>query len=363
MRGVFAGGGTAGHLSPALAVAQRFLRQAPDAEALFLAARRPLDQELMAQHGLNHRLLSATGMPYGLSLQALGALARLGRGACEAWRVYGQWHPDVVFGAGGYVSAAAVPPAWWRHVPVVIHVSDAQPDRANLKLARFAQVITVAFAAAAEHFPADRTFVTGQPVRDEILATDRESARRELGYASDVFVLLVTGGSQGARRLNQAVVGALPALDRAGVRAYHLAGNLDYDGVAKATAGLDLAARHVCKPYEARMELALAASDLVLMRAGSSSLAEAAAWGLPMILVPYPHAGGHQRHNAVPLADSGAALLVDDGDLTGDWLAATVAELSRDHARREAMATAARAWGSREAADRVAEQVVRAASL
>lgn len=360
MRAAFTGGGTAGHLYPALAVAQRFLRRAPEAEALFLAARRPLDQELMAQHGLHHRLLSATGMPYGFSLQTAGSLARLAQGAWQAWCAYASWRPAVVFGAGGYVSAAAVPPAAWRQIPVVIHVSDAQPDRTNLALARYARTITVAFEAAARHFPAHKTVVTGQPVRDEILATNRDAARCELGYGADDFVLLVTGGSQGARSLNQALVSALPALARAEIRVYHLTGHLDYDGVIAATRDLQVNDWYRAGPYEARMELALAAADLVVMRAGSSSLAEAAAWGLPMVLVPYPHAGGHQRHNALPLASSGAALLVEDSELTGEWLAGTVRELARDTARRATMSLAARAWGSREAADRIADEVLRA---
>ncbi|NPV48104.1 MAG: undecaprenyldiphospho-muramoylpentapeptide beta-N-acetylglucosaminyltransferase [Armatimonadetes bacterium] len=360
MRAVFAGGGTAGHLYPALAVAQRFRRQVPGAEAHFLAARRPLDAELMAQHGLDHRLLAVTGIPYGFSLQTVAACTRLLRGACQAWRAYAAWRPAVVFGAGGYVSAAAVPPAAWRRLPIVIHVSDAQPDRTNLALARYARTITVAFEAAARHFPAHKTVITGQPVREEILATDRATARRELGYEDSDFVLLVTGGSQGARSINQALVAALPRLARAAIRVYHLTGHQDYDNVVAATRGLELGDSYLVRAYEAQMGWALAAADLVVMRAGSSSLAEAAAWGLPMVLIPYPHAGGHQRENALPLVDSGAALMVDDRELTGDWLADTVCELVRDAARRDAMAAAARAWGSREAADRVAEQVVRA---
>lgn len=360
MHAVFVGGGTAGHLYPALAVAQRFRRLVPEAQAHFLAARRPLDAELMAHHGLDHRLLAVTGMPYGFSLQTVPACARLARGAWQAWRAYAAWRPAVVFGAGGYVSAAAVPPAAWRRLPVVIHVSDARPDRTNLALARYAHTITVAFEAAARHFPAHKTVITGQPVREEILATDRDTARRELGYEAEDFVLLVTGGSQGARRINQALVSALPRLVRAAIKVHHLTGHLDYDSVVATTRGLGLGDAYTVRAYEAQMGRALAGADLVVMRAGSSSLAEAAAWGLPMVLIPYPHAGGHQRENALPLSDSGAAVMIEDSELTGEWLADTVCELARDDARRAAMSAAARAWGSRDAAHRIAEQVFRA---
>jgi UDP-N-acetylglucosamine--N-acetylmuramyl-(pentapeptide) pyrophosphoryl-undecaprenol N-acetylglucosamine transferase len=324
MRAVFAGGGSAGHLFPALAVAQRFLRLDPEARAYFLAARRPLDRDLLGRLGYPHRLLSASGLPYGFSLQLFTRLAKLALGGMEAYGALGRWKPQVVFGSGGYIAAAGIPAAWLRGLPTVIHASDALPDRTNRKLAGRARVITVAFAEAAEFFPAHKVIVTGQPVREEILNTDRETARRELGYAPDDFVLLVTGGSQGARSLNQAVLEALPQLAASEVKVLHLTGSVDYGRVHEATAEGLGGPGYTCREFEARMGLALAASDLVLMRAGSSSLAEAAAWGLPMLLAPLPIAGGHQRHNAKPLATSGAALMVEDTDLGGGWLAETV---------------------------------------
>lgn len=361
MRAVFAGGGSAGHLFPALAVAQRFLQAAPEAVAYFLAAQRPLDRQLMAQLGLSHRLLAATGFPYGLSPKLISSVARMALGSLQAYNACGRWRPEVIFGSGGYISAAAIPPATLRHIPAVIHASDALPDRSNRHLARYAQVITVAFAEAAEHFPADKVVVTGQPVREEILNTDRATARRELGYAPEDFVLLVTGGSQGARRLNEAVVAALPQLAQQEVRVLHLTGSVDFAQVRQATSGGVGGPGYTCREFESRMGLALAAADLVLMRAGSSSLAEAAAWRLPMLLVPLPAAGGHQRHNALPLVKSGAALLLENEALSGDLLADTVLELRGDESQRQTMSLAAEAWGARGAAERIAALVIKAA--
>jgi len=265
MRAVFAGGGSAGHLFPALAVAQRFLKSAPEAAAYFLAAQRPLDRQLLADLGHPHRLLAATGFPYGLSPKMAVSVARLVLGGLQAFHACGRWRPQVIFGSGGYITAAAIPAAAWRGIPAVIHASDALPDRANRHVARYAQVVTVAFAEAAAHFPHSRVVVTGQPVREEILNTDRATARQELGYTPEDFVLLVTGGSQGARRLNEAVVAALPALARQAVRVLHLTGRMDFARVKEATADGRGGPGYTCREFEARMGLALAASALLAL--------------------------------------------------------------------------------------------------
>jgi UDP-N-acetylglucosamine--N-acetylmuramyl-(pentapeptide) pyrophosphoryl-undecaprenol N-acetylglucosamine transferase len=353
MKVAFAGGGTAGHLFPALAVAQRFLRLSQGGEACFLAANRPLDRELLEQYQLTHRLLSAEGLPYGLSWKSLPSLARIALGSLEAYQTLTQWQPQAIFATGGYISAASVPAARLRHIPAIIHVSDALPDRTSLRLARRVQCITLAFAEAASYFPADRVVVTGQPVREEVLQADRAQCRAALGLTDSDRLLLVTGGSQGSMNLNLATVAALPALHAAGVSVLHLAGTRDYPRVQAQLGSTPPPAYH-CLPFEPQMSQAYAAADLILMRAGSSSIAEAAAWGLPMILVPYPHAHGHQRHNALPLVERGAAQLIADEALTADTLTAAVLSLLADPSLCQAMSQAAHAWGSREAADRIA---------
>jgi UDP-N-acetylglucosamine--N-acetylmuramyl-(pentapeptide) pyrophosphoryl-undecaprenol N-acetylglucosamine transferase len=356
MRAAFAGGGSAGHLFPALAIAQRFLRQAPEAEALFFGARKPLDEKLLAPY--HHRLLSATGLPYGLSLKTVTGIAKMAMAGMEAMREMRGWRPQVIVGTGGYISAAAVPAATMQGIPSVIHVSDAMPDRSGLKLASSAARITVAFEAAAQYFPADKVVVTGQPVREEVLQGDRESARAELGYGPDDIVLLITGGSQGARTLNEATLGALPKLLGAGLKIYHQTGSLDYEKVRATTAERQLGPSYVCREFIPNMGTLLAAADMFLMRAGSSSLAEAAAWGLPMIVVPGAFAHGHQQVNAQQLEQRGAAVVVQNADLTAERLTEVALDLLSHSEQRQAMSQAALGWGSREAADRIAALVV-----
>lgn len=361
MRAAFSGGGSAGHLSPSLAIAQRFLRLAPEPEVFFFGAQRDLDRRILAPYP--HRLLSARGLPYGMSLRTVAALGRLAWGGMEALGTLRRFRPDVFVGCGGYITAASAPAARLLKVPCVLHVSDALPDRTSLRLAKSADTITVAFEAAAEHFPTDKVVVTGQPVREEFLTGDRASARAELGYSDDDVVLLVTGGSQGARKLNEATLGAAPKLLAAGIKIQHQTGGLSFDEVRQAAAERGLAEGYHCFAFHAELWRLLAAADIVLARAGSSSLAEAAAYGLPMIVVPGAFAHGHQRHNALELVRRGAAVMIEDAELTPELLAEEALALAGDSARRAAMSQAATGWGSREAAERIARLALAAAGL
>lgn len=360
MRAVFAGGGSAGHLFPSLAVAQRFMRLAPEAEALFLGARRDLDAQLLADRP--HKLLHAVGLPYGFSARTLWALGKIAWGSLEAFSVIRRFRPHVFLGTGGYVTAASALAAHGLKTPCVLHVSDALPDRTNLRLAKIAKLITVAFEAAAKYFPPHKVVITGQPVREEILQGDRATARAQLGYEAHDFVLLVTGGSQGARRLNDALIEALPHLLATGIKIFHQTGRLDYERVRAAVATLKPGPNYRCEAFISQMHLVLAAADLYVLRAGSSSLAEAAAWGLPMIVVPGAFAHGHQKHNAEALVQRGAAIMIEDEQLTGECLTAAIRALVADEARRQAMSHAALGWGSRQAAERIAELIIAAAS-
>jgi UDP-N-acetylglucosamine--N-acetylmuramyl-(pentapeptide) pyrophosphoryl-undecaprenol N-acetylglucosamine transferase len=355
MRAVFAGGGSAGHLSPSVAIAQRFLRLAPDPEVLFFGARRELDRAILAPYA--HRLLPATGLPYGLSWRTVASLFRMAGAGMQALSALRRFDPQLFVGTGGYVTAASAPAAGMLKVPCLLHVSDALPDRTNLKLARMAHTITVAFEAAAAHFPADKVVVTGQPVREEFLQGDREGARAELGYGPEDLVFFVTGGSQGAQRLNDVTLGAAPKLLAQGLKILHQTGQADFARVRQLAMDGDMVGNggpYRCLPFHPELGRLLAAADVILMRAGASSLAEAAAWGLPMVLVPYPYAHEHQKHNAQALVDRGAALMIEDASLTAETLTEAVLGLAGDAARREGMSRAASGWGSREAAERIA---------
>ena len=362
MRVALLGGGTAGHLFPSIAVAQRLIADL-GADVLFVGATGRLDSRILAQRALPHELIDARPFPYGLSLRVVPALWHLYRSVRECSEALRRFEPDVVFGSGGYVSVAGILAAARLGVPRVCHASDAHPDRANRLVGRWATRITTSYEAAASHFPGDRTTVTGQPVREEFLQAGRVEAREALGISQEAFVLFVTGGSQGARRLNHAVLGALESLlgDR-DVCIIHLVGSLDYEDVAAhAREKIGDDERYRCFAFHEQPWLLAVAADLCLTRGGASSLAEMAVVGTPMIIVPYPYAAAHQTLNAAPLADAGAAMVVADADLSSDLLTSRVTELMSDRERMSRMSSAARSVSRPEAAEQIAQIVADAA--
>lgn len=363
MRVALMGGGTAGHLFPSVAVAQRLVAD-HGAEVLFIGARGRLDERILSEQSLPHRLIPARPFPYGFSLKTLVAIWALLRSSGECLPILREFGPDVVFGAGGYVSVAGVLAATRLGIPSVCHVSDAMPDRANRLLSRWATRITCHFADAAGHFDAARTQVTGQPVRREFFATDRDSARETLGIPPDAFVLLVSGGSQGARTLNASTVTALPRL-LADPLTYvvHLTGALEYEQFsAQARELVGEEPRYRCLAFHEHPWELIAAADIALTRGGASSLAEMAVLGLPMIVVPYPYAAAHQTLNARHLTDAGAAILVANADLTPERLADEVEDLRADRPRLGAMREAAVRVSRPRAAEEIAELVARTAA-
>lgn len=359
MRVLFAGGGTSGHLTPCLAVAQTLLSRHPDAEVAFIVSRRPADAAMLAARQLPCYPISGSGMPYGVSPAAVVSLAQLCVGCCQAMSIIRRLRPQVLFATGGFVSAAAVLAARILGVPVMLHACDAMPDRTNRLLSRWADVISVVSDSSAASLRARRLVVTGQPVRPEVLQAAPEEARASMNIPLSAFVLMITGGSQGAETLNRTTVAALPALlADPGLYLIHLtgAGKLpDRSQLAAQDLPLD---RYLVQERRDDMATVLAASDLVVTRAGASSVAEASAWGRPMIVVPYPYAGGHQRYNAELYESAGAAWVVEDSKFDAPRLTELVMRLRDDPTTYQAMSQAASAMGSQHAAGVVVDHLL-----
>ncbi len=358
-RVVFAGGGTSGHLVPSIAVAQTLRELTPDIELHFVTSRRPLDTEMLAARGFEAHPISGRGMPYGLSPAAVSSLFHLAAGSCQALRLLRRIQPDVLLATGGFVAASVVPAARILRLPIMLHVSDVMPDRANRLLARWADCVSIVSDAAAGTFAGRRVVVTGQPVRPEILAADPLAARASLQIPDTGFVVLVTGGSQGAQKLNEAVVAGLrDLLAMPDIYIIHLtgAGKLSQP---ENLAGIEGAStRYHVEQRRDAMAPVLAAADIVVTRAGANGLAEASAWGRPIVAVPYPHAGAHQQHNARVYERAGAAVVIDDAEFTGPRLVETLTHLRDQPGRLEAMAQAATDVGSRHAARAVADRLM-----
>ena len=369
MRLLIAAGGTGGHIYPALAVARSLStraeqRDAPDVR--WLGGHRGLEATLVPAAGIPMRRLAARSLrTTEADVHAVLDPVRLGASVPQAAAILAAERPAAIFTTGGYVAVPVLMAAAPLGIPVVMWDGNVIPGRAVRATARLAAALAVSFEATCRALggaaPNRPCFVTGTPIRD-IDAIDRVAARERMDVAPDERVLLIFGGSQAVRRFNAAVAEALPRLvDR--VHVIHVTGD---DGYAAALAGreaLPAAVRDRYRPYpflRDEMVAALAAADLVVGRAGSSTLAEVTAPGLPMVVVPYPHAAGHQRANARVLADAGAARLVDDEAFDAGALLDAAALLD-DRARHARMAAAARSLGRPFAAEALADLVIAAA--
>lgn len=358
------GGGTAGHVLPAIATARALDRLHPGLELAFVGLPDSLEERLVGGAGYAFHRTTAVAMPRRATSDLLRVAPRLVAAVRDARTLLRDTGARAVVSFGGYV-ALPLSVAARRRVPLVLHEQNSRPGLANRIAARSADRVAVTFASSAERLPAaGRVHVVGNPVQQRLRDLDRSArrpaARERLALAPDRTTVLVLGGSQGARSINRSVAGAAAAWTALGVQVLHVTGHRGYDetlawwaeeGIDPEADGSDV--RVV--PFLDDMADAYAAADVAVSRAGATTIAELAVLGIPSVLVPYPHATAqHQRWNAEALVRAGAAVLVDDVDLSPDRIAALVATLVTDPARAGAMARAALAWGRPAAAEALA---------
>jgi len=359
---VVAGGGTAGHVLPALAAARALVGRGHGADSIhFVGSSRGLERRLVPEAGFAITLLPGRGIARKLSLANVGAALGLAVAVVRALALVARRRPAVVLSVGGYAGLPCALAAVVLRVPLVLHEQNAVPGLANRVAGRFARASAVSFEGTA----LPRAVVTGNPVGAEVLAVDRSPAgraraREQLGLPPTATVVAVFGGSLGARRINEATFGLVRAwAGRAGIAVRHAVGTRDWERV-RAELPRPPEGGLVYQPveYEERMPVLLAAADLAVCRAGGTSVAELAVTGLPAVLVPLPIApNDHQTANAAALVRAGAAVLVPDGELTAERLGAELEALLREPGRIEAMGEAAARTARPDAADRVAALV------
>jgi UDP-N-acetylglucosamine--N-acetylmuramyl-(pentapeptide) pyrophosphoryl-undecaprenol N-acetylglucosamine transferase len=345
---VFAGGGTGGHLYPALAVAAEFGRRDPGASIVFVGAKRGLEQRLVPAAGYPLRTLPLSGLKGASAPAKLVAATAAGWATlrCVVWML-GE-RPDLVIGVGGYVSGPAVLAGRLLGVPTMVMEQNHFPGTTNRWLAPRVDAVCLPSEAARARI-GGKTFVTGNPVRAEFAEIGEPQAHA-------TAQLFVFGGSRGAHSINRAMCEALSGLARISPAPSitHQTGPADETEVGSAYDSYP--GKHEVRSYFDDMPARVAAADIVVCRAGASTIAELCAAGRPAVLVPYPYAADdHQRHNAETLRDAGAALMVADADLDGDTLAAAVAGLAGDAERRREMGRAARSLALPDAAARIVD--------
>ncbi len=359
---LIAGGGTAGHVQPAIAVARALADRGHQVASIELVgSERGLETRLVPAAGFELTTLPGRGFERRLSLRNLRSAVSLLVAFGKAWRLLGRRRPQVVLSVGGYASVPCALAAVLRRVPIVVAEQNAAPGAANRLMGRFARACAVSF----EGTPLPRAVVTGNPVRPEVLAIDRvrdaAAARTKLDVEPGRRMVLVFGGSLGALRINRAALDAArrwAARDDLHLR--HVVGSRDWAAITANGPPVpeDAALRYQAVEYDDDMPTSLAAADVAVCRSGASTSFELLAVGLPAVLVPSPFVtADHQTANARHIERAGAAVLVPDGELDGERLAAEVDALLADPQRLERMAAAGRAAARPDAADAIAALV------
>lgn len=353
---LLAGGGTAGHVEPAMAVADALTALDLGVRITALGTERGLETRLVPERGYELKLITPVPLPRKLSADLLRLPSRVRRAVKETRAVLDEVEADVIVGFGGYVAIPAYLAARGgmlrrRRVPVVVHEANASAGWANKVGARGAERVL----AAVSDPGLGPVEIVGVPVGAAITSLDRMAlraqARAHFGFDADARVLLVFGGSQGAQSLNRAVSAAAKDLAAAGVSVLHAHGPKNTLDLRESADGDP---PYVAVPYLNRMDLAYAAADLAICRSGAMTVAELTAIGLPAVYVPLPIGNGEQRLNALPVVNAGGGVLVDDADLSPQFVADTVVGLLTDAGRLQAMTAAAALAGHRDAAQRVA---------
>lgn len=362
MKVLIAGGGTGGHIYPAVAIAKAIMRHNPKAEILFVGTERGLESQLIPKEGFKLETITVSGFNRRLSLDVLKTISDLWRGLKEASAIIRRFKPDAVIGTGGYVCGPVLFVAALKHIPTLIHEQNVVPGATNRILSHFVDRIAISFDQSAQYFsaPVYKIEVTGNPIRREVLEADAESARRALGFTADKPVLVIVGGSRGAERINHMAAALIEWIVKR-KKPYQVllsTGKTQYEVVLNdiSIRNIDLHQNRNIKvlPYIYDMGEALAVADLMISRAGAIALAEITAKGKPAILIPSPNVvNNHQEYNARILEREGAAVVLLEKELTEEIFIKTVKDLLEDKDRLKDMADKSRALGIVDADERI----------
>ena len=362
MRVLMTGGGTGGHINPALAIAAIIKTHCPDAEFLFVGAKGRMEETLVPAAGYALKTVEVHGFQRRLSLKNIArnvqaAVCAVAAGPTCA-KIIKEFKPDIAIGTGGYVSGPVLRAAAKLGVPIAVHESNAFPGVTVKMLSKYADAVMICDESARRFLPPEaKAVVTGNPVHSGFQSFDRETARRELGLDDRPLVLSV-GGSLGARRINETMVEVLRRSHAAGTLQHiHATGKNGYDAVSSALqeAGIPLNSDGISvRDYIHDMPRCMAAADVVISRCGAMTLSELPMAGKPAILIPSPYvAENHQFHNAMALVNKGAALCIEEKDLTADSLWAALEQILSDPAKKEEMAENARRAAILDVDDRI----------
>ncbi|NLJ78245.1 MAG: undecaprenyldiphospho-muramoylpentapeptide beta-N-acetylglucosaminyltransferase [Tissierellia bacterium] len=360
MRYLITGGGTGGHIYPALAIAKEIENRHRDAEILYVGTAKGLESELVPREGLDFKAIRVRGMPRKIGKDMLLAIKELALGINDARRIIKEYRPDIVIGTGGYVCGPVVYIASRRGIPTVIHEQNAFPGVTNKILSRFVDRTLITFEESRGYFKhPERVLVTGNPIRGDLMEVDRDKAYMELEISRNIPVVLSFGGSGGQRSLNEAMLHVIEMnATKHNMQIIHVTGNRFYDEFMQdiELMGIELGKNIRIMPYFYDMPKGLNIADLIITSAGAITLAEVSAIGIPSILIPKGYtAENHQEYNARAFEDEGAAHLILEADLTGENLNESIYEIIYDREKLSSMARNSRRMGRLDAAEEIVD--------
>ena len=353
---VIAGGGTGGHLFPGLALAEEFRKRDDSVEVVFVGTEHGIEARVIPREGYPLKFVRAEGIVGKSFFRKVRSIAKVFLSVWDSYGILNSVMPDMVIGVGGYASGAAVLVAHLKSIPTMIHEQNSVPGMTNRILSRFVDQVCITYQESLSVFPRGKTFLTGNPVRAKILRGEREAAQKLFSLDREMFTVFVFGGSSGATSINRTMVDALNYLGeyREKIQFLHQTGERDYESVREAYRKSGF--KGTVAPFIYQMAEAYAAADMVISRAGATTLAELTALGKPSLLVPYPHsAGRHQEFNAIKLREMGAAFVVFDNEMSGEVLAKHILEMLGNASVGKEMQRASRGLGRPEACARIVD--------
>lgn len=355
-RVILSGGGTGGHIYPAVSIAKEIKRRFEDAEIIFIGTEKGLESSIIPKEGFKLEIIKVRGLVRKLSIENVIAVKESIMSLFGVMKIIRQFKPDIVIGTGGYVCGSVLLAAAILNIPTLIHEQNAFPGVTNKILSRLVDIVALNFSEASKYFPKNnKIVVTGNPIRSDILNVTKEAGLREFGFTPDLPVVFAVGGSRGAKKINESVLTiAKQCVKGSAFQMLHMTGQTQYESIKesyiKEDIPLDTKFLRVV-PYLHNMPHALAASDIIISRCGASTLSEITVLGKPSILIPFPYAtDNHQEYNARALEINGAAVVILERDLNEKILYDEVMNMLENKERVKSMADRSRELGKADAA-------------
>ncbi|KKI93737.1 UDP-diphospho-muramoylpentapeptide beta-N-acetylglucosaminyltransferase [Bacillus sp. SA1-12] len=354
MKVVVSGGGTGGHIYPALALIKEIKKHHSHVEFLYIGTNNGLEKNIVKREGINFKAIEITGFKRKLSFDNAKTVMRFLKGVTVSKKYLRDFKPDVVIGTGGYVCGPVVYAASKLKIPTIIHEQNSLPGITNKFLSRYVDKVAICFEDARMYFPEHKVVLTGNPRASEVLGQDAEKGRHSLGLTVQKKTVLIFGGSRGAKAINEAVLQMIPSLNDKPYQVVYVTGEVHYEKVMEEMGALSDASHVVIKPFIHNMPEVLACVDLIVSRAGATSLAEITALGIPSILIPSPYVtANHQEKNARSLSDHDAAMMLREQDLNGSLLLSHIDEILLNERKLVEMKKASKELGIPDAASRL----------